>query len=517
MTPPPSTPPKYSVYANPSSPGLKRRSEEDPHPESPSAKVRRVKERDLRYLSHHSQDASVFILYLSSLAWNTSTLPGSSHEQALARLKTGLVPEDDRAVQRESDVPLFELEPGGECVCAPGMLREKCLLSRPCVEYLFFKPLTPKRRQRMSHTWTVEPARSQGANANTRWQIHGPRFVSSFEGLLLEVGPDDGNVDVVYTRQFSGDKKQQCDSMTGRVAIACLHNGRYLSHSPAHQRVVTAPTPYYWDLVGEGTSRYSLRLPLDARRLTLPTPPGECTVNSPAQVEEATIKFILLEVTPGNREALLSGSIGPYAHPGAPAYHTFGSANEIRIYNHLDKTLYAAVSGQRSSSQYQIDPGSYNYWPRTSNERVHLTTGISDTGEQSVQVFEARTGMRLHVCSLGDAVSWRGVTSLAIEDAKYTANPEKPKHIGIKNDLEFDIYISIFSTVKNGNTRQYSLTPGSTDFWPRSCLETVFVSVGSAPGLPQAYVGRPGYILHINDWKPGVPMSDAYRRYTHFK
>ncbi|KAJ3504523.1 hypothetical protein NMY22_g17897 [Coprinellus aureogranulatus] len=47
MTPPPSTPPKYSVYANPSSPGLKRRSEEDPHPESPSAKVRRVKERDL--------------------------------------------------------------------------------------------------------------------------------------------------------------------------------------------------------------------------------------------------------------------------------------------------------------------------------------------------------------------------------------------------------------------------------------------------------------------------------------
>ncbi|KAJ3525572.1 hypothetical protein NMY22_g10514 [Coprinellus aureogranulatus] len=47
MTPPPSTPPKHSVYANPSSPGLKRRSEEDPHPESPSAKVRRVKERDL--------------------------------------------------------------------------------------------------------------------------------------------------------------------------------------------------------------------------------------------------------------------------------------------------------------------------------------------------------------------------------------------------------------------------------------------------------------------------------------
>ncbi|KAJ3529689.1 hypothetical protein NMY22_g8894 [Coprinellus aureogranulatus] len=459
LTPPPSTPPKFSVYANPSSPGLKRRSEEDPHPESPSAKVRRVKERDLISLK---------------LDANASNAPRFSADFTRAD-----------ACKRVSAMPGYATFP---------------------VELALM--LGQRNGHRMCRASSLSPGHVAG---------------------------------MVLLFQVLDAKKEANNATTGRVAIACLHNGRYLSRSPVHERVVTAPTPYYWDLVGEGTSRYSLRIPLDTRRLTLPTPPGECTVSSPAQVEEATIKFILLEVTPGNREAFLSGLIGPYAYPGAPAYYTFGSANEIRIYNHLDKTLYAAVSGQGSSSQYQIDPGSYNYWLRTSNERVHLTTGISDTGEQSVQVFEARTGMRLHVYSLGDAASWRGmslyltpnlklkprrilysiifvlgpigVPSVTIEDAEYEANwAEKPKHIGIKNDLEFDIYISVFSTVKNGNTKQYSLIPGSTDFWPRNCLETVFVSVGSAPGLPQSYVGRPGYILHINDWKAVEARGPNERR-----
>lgn len=53
------------------------------------------------------------------------------------------------------------------------------------------------------------------------------------------------------------------------------------------------------------------------------------------------------------------------------------------------------------------------------------------------------------------------------------------------------------------------MKPGVTEFWSRSTPETVFVGVGSAPGLPQAYVGRPGYILNINDWKPlGVRVDD---------
>ena len=67
----------------------------------------------------------------------------------------------------------------------------------------------------------------------------------------------------------------------------------------------------------------------------------------------------------------------------------------------------------------------------------------------------------------------------------------------------------MFGTVRGENTKQYSIGPGATEFWSRSSNETVFVGVGSAPGLPQAYVGRPGYILHIGDWKPrGVAIDD---------
>lgn len=162
----------------------------------------------------------------------------------------------------------------------------------------------------------------------------------------------------------------------------------------------------------------SLRAEANGRlRLRLPTPPGICTNDvidfHSAITDEATSvnKFVVMPNEPGSRNALCTGSIGLQAHPGAAAYHTFGTERHIRIRNHLKTTLYAAVSGagRSGNSQYSIKPGGEEDWSRSeANVRVHLSKCISDTGEQIVRVCAARSGMVLHIQDLGEAM-WQGM------------------------------------------------------------------------------------------------------------
>ncbi|TEB32220.1 hypothetical protein FA13DRAFT_291403 [Coprinellus micaceus] len=164
--------------------------------------------------------------------------------------------------------------------------------------------------------------------------------------------------------------------------------------------------------------------------------------------------------------------------------------------------LYGAVSGSGNNSQWPIRPGQQQHWFRSADEIIHISTPMSDAGEQSAQVYKARVGMVLHIQTLGRQEKRRGIRFVSVEEARYTGNAAKPGSIGIQNDLGFDIFVSVFSTLQNGDTSQYKVKPKCTSYWTRSCPESVFVGVGSAPGLPQAYVGRPGFILHIRDWRP---------------
>ncbi|TEB23790.1 hypothetical protein FA13DRAFT_1739787, partial [Coprinellus micaceus] len=340
----------------------------------------------------------------------------------------------------------------------------------------------------------------------TRWEdlhdIHGPRFVSNLDGLVLEISSNDEGT--ISSRQFTGKRAQQWvfqrGSTPGRVALVSLHDGRYLSVFSPGERIAAARTPFYWYLVPLEAGRYSLRTPSDLH-LTLPTPPGACSTSPPWVETEAQTTFVLLENSSRNKEALKTGSIGEFAHPGVPVYYTYAPEGQIVVRNHLDTMLYGAVSGPGNNSQWPIGPGKKQHWYRSADERIHISTAMSDDGEQTAQVYEARVGMVLHVQSLGRQEKWRGIRFASIEEARYSRNATKAGSIGIKNDLGFDIFVSVFSTLQSGDTGQYRIKPNGTSYWVRSCPESVFVGVGSAPGLPQAYVGRPGFILHIQNWR----------------
>ncbi|TEB32223.1 hypothetical protein FA13DRAFT_1731977 [Coprinellus micaceus] len=336
----------------------------------------------------------------------------------------------------------------------------------------------------------------------TRWEdqhdIHGPRFVSNLDGLVLEIS---SNERTISSRQFTGDRAQQWvfqrGSTPGRVALVSLHDGRYLSASSSGERIAAARRPFYWVLVPVGVRRYRLCTPRDLH-LTLPTPPGACSASPPLIETEAQTTFIFLGNSSHNQETLKTGSIGERAYPGVPVYYTYAPEGQIIVRNHLDTVLYGAVSGPGNNSQWPIAPGHQQHWYRSADERIHISTAMSDDGEQTAQVYEARVGMVLHIQTSGRQEKWRGIRFVSVEEARYTGN-SKSGSIGIKNDLGFDIFVSVFSTIQNGDTSQYKIKPNSTSYWTRSCPESVFVGVGSAPGLPQAYVGRPGFILHIED------------------
>lgn len=143
------------------------------------------------------------------------------------------------------------------------------------------------------------------------------------------------------------------------------------------------------------------------QKLTVPTSPGRCTVTS-SWADSEDIKLIIVGNTQRKQEALRTGAIGPFAHPGAPVYYTHGSSGYIAVRNHLTIRLYGAVSGSGSNAQWAIQPGNYQYWSRSSDASVHLSTPITQNGEQSAQVYEGRVGKVLHIQNLESQETWRG-------------------------------------------------------------------------------------------------------------
>ncbi|KAF5329026.1 hypothetical protein D9611_013849 [Ephemerocybe angulata] len=205
------------------------------------------------------------------------------------------------------------------------------------------------------------------------------------------------------------------------------------------------------------------------------------------------------------RSNLRSGAIGCYAYPEQDIYYSVGDPGKINIMNHLSTSIYAAVSGVgvgrwgvevENTGQWAIEPENKQYWLRDKDESAHVSRPGS-IGGQSAQVHAARLGMILHIQKLPSQQVWQGIQSVAVHDAQYTSSPTTLTKIGIKNKTRFDIHVSVFSAVQGGNTEQYSMKPGVTEYWNRTHPETVFVSVGSSPGVPKAYLGRPGFVLNI--------------------
>jgi hypothetical protein len=86
-------------------------------------------------------------------------------------------------------------------------------------------------------------------------------------------------------------------------------------------------------------------------------------------------------------------------------------------------------------------------------------------------------------------------------NATYTENEGRTaQSIGIKNNLLFEIYVCVLSSQQGRwDKPQWCMSPGKTDFWQRQGPEVVLVSVGSAPGVPRAFLGKVGFTLHINN------------------
>ncbi|KAJ3527029.1 hypothetical protein NMY22_g9931 [Coprinellus aureogranulatus] len=151
----------------------------------------------------------------------------------------------------------------------------------------------------------------------------------------------------------------------------------------------------------------------------------------------------------------------------------------------------ADVSGRGSNTQWTISPGTLESWGRDADARVHISTGMNDAGEQSAQVYQGRLGMILHFQNTSNQLKWYGIPSVPVRSATYTQNgPSGAKCIYIKNELDFDICVSVLCTYKGDSTQRSFLAPNEKGTWIRSQPATVFIGVGSAPGSPQADGGK---------------------------
>ncbi|RXW17392.1 hypothetical protein EST38_g8461 [Candolleomyces aberdarensis] len=240
-------------------------------------------------------------------------------------------------------------------------------------------------------------------------------------------------------------------------------------------------------------------------RLALPLFPSTCEVKPIVSTteERKSTTLLILENTPEVQAALQIGRIGRWAYPTEPVYHTIGEAGQIRIYNHLDSVIYAAVSdgqtsGSSGCSQYPVKPNNWQYWKRSSDEDVHVSLG-NCVGAQTAEVFQGRVAKVLHIQSLPSRPVWEGLKSVLPTDARYTVNEvAKTQYIGVKNSLQFSIYVLVLSSVQGGADSQYAMNPGTTAFWYRQDSEIILVSVGGAAGAPRAFQGKVGSTLQID-------------------
>lgn len=180
---------------------------------------------------------------------------------------------------------------------------------------------------------------------------------------------------------------------------------------------------------GNNTST-SLCPPDGDLKVTLPTPPDVCTL-SPANVEDDTVKFLILETNSSTQQSLTSGSIGKWAYPNSPFYYTYGpDPARVHICNDLpDTMLFAAVSGQGSNTQWPVSPGVNEYWNRNADALVHISTPITVAGEQSAQVYEGRVGRTLHIQKLDLQVRWSGAYSFSLWMSKECTSRGASMHL----------------------------------------------------------------------------------------
>ncbi|KAF6751447.1 hypothetical protein DFP72DRAFT_907041 [Ephemerocybe angulata] len=343
---------------------------------------------------------------------------------------------------------------------------------------------------------TVEPGQDRSSlrrvNASP---FHGPQFISNLEGAILDASESPTGALWLIQADPSG---------SGRVALASLHDGSYLMAPGLDSSfIITNGAPFYWDLNEIESGIYSLVAPEGKRNLTLPPGLGPCIASSTNEVISVADRLIILENSKPVRDNLLLGIIGPYAYPEQSIYYTIGASGYITIMNHLKTHIHATVScqtGKGSTGQWSIGPERTEYWSRRTDESAHISIqGVM--GGQTAQTFLARTGKILHIQKVPSEEAWQGIKSVLPAEATYSVQSGigKERYIGIKNDLTFDIYVSVFNSLVVGDTFQSTIKPGAVASWLRTAgPETVFVSVGSAPGVPRAYLGRPGFILHID-------------------
>lgn len=93
-----------------------------------------------------------------------------------------------------------------------------------------------------------------------------------------------------------------------------------------------------------------------------------------------------------------------------------------------------------------------------------------------------------------------GIQSVLPSGVSYTLNEaRRAQYIGIKNNLRLSIYVLVLSSVQEEAVWQSTISPGKTNFWHRRDPEIVLVSIGSAPGVPRAFLGKVGHTLHIDN------------------
>ncbi|KAF5329025.1 hypothetical protein D9611_013848 [Ephemerocybe angulata] len=265
-------------------------------------------------------------------------------------------------------------------------------------------------------------------------------------------------------------------------------------------------------------------------RLELPTTVGAIATVTVEVPDETKVRFIILEATPESREILSTGAIGPYACPEESIYYTVGTPGQVTVMNHMEADIYATISGETGGGlQRKGSPGNLLTWGCDKDEAAHVSMAGSLDG-QAGQVFTAYRGKILHIQKMpsepvwqGESMRdlwdytwrlilplrrrfvWTGIKSVPVEAAKYS--PQEPGMEGkivVQNDLAFYIYVAVLCSVLGEGaedlkwTRQFALKPGGKDSSSRTNPEVVFVSVGSSPGVPRAFIGRPGFILHID-------------------
>lgn len=165
--------------------------------------------------------------------------------------------------------------------------------------------------------------------------------------------------------------------------------------------------------LGDGRSKLALARsagdPCTMRRISL----AEEDKSRVSLVEEdKLVALLILENSPEVQDALRTGRLEQIGYPAQSVYYTPGQPGQIRVQNHLDCAIYAAVSGpintDKSFAQWPILPNCQEYWNRSSDEFVHLSLSDDCIGGQTAKVFQGLTGKVLHVKSLPSTSTWQG-------------------------------------------------------------------------------------------------------------